>query len=172
MAPPTTRVQPGSNRILDLLPVGERARMFAALEETQLVSGQILAFPGEAYTHVLFPSSGVVSVLVPMGEEPAVEAGVIGFEGMVGVPLALGIDRGPHEVIVQVPDGGWRMSAGHFRGVLPECPVLRDLLQRYVLTFLNQTARASACNRRHEVNQRLARWLLMVHDRVLGTSSR
>jgi hypothetical protein len=101
-----------------------------------------------------------------MGEEPSVEAAVIGFEGMVGLPVTLGNGIGPHEVICQVAGGGWRMSANQFKALLPDCPVLRDVLQRYALTFMNQTARSSACNRMHDINQRLARWLLLVHDRV------
>ena len=103
-----------------------------------------------------------------MGEEPPVEAAVIGFEGMVGLPVALGNAVGPHEVICQVGDGSWQMAADRFKELLPECPELRTVLQRYALTFMNQAARSSACNRMHEINQRLARWLLLVHDRVPG----
>jgi len=151
-----------------LLPSDENARLFAYLERVSIKAKQVLARPGEPYSHVLFPLAGVVSVLVPMGEEPSVEAAVVGFEGVVGLPVALGNGIGPHEVIVQVDAAGWRMGADHFRGLLPDCPDLRDVLQRYALTFMNQTARSSACNRMHEIHQRLARWLLLVHDRVPG----
>jgi CRP-like cAMP-binding protein len=168
MAPPNYRAQPGSNRLLAVLPPDEHDRLFDRLEEVHLTAKQILALPGEAYSHVMFPSGGVVSVLVPMGEEPSVEAGVIGFEGMVGFPVALGVDRGPHEVICQVSDGGWRMGADSFKELLPRCPALLGSLRRYSVTFMNQAARSSACNRMHDINQRLARWLLLVHDRVVG----
>ncbi len=168
MAPPASRFQPGTNRLLELLPHDEHAQMFDSLEQIGLKSRQIIARAGEAYAHVLFPLAGVVSVLVPMGEEPPVEAAVVGFEGMVGLPVAMGNGIGPHEVICQVADGGWQMGADRFRALLPDCPVLRDVLQRYALTYLNQTARSSACNRMHGINQRLARWLLLVHDRVPG----
>jgi CRP-like cAMP-binding protein len=168
MAPPGARAQPGTNRVLALLPDDESTRLFDHLEQVSLPPKQVLARPGEPYAHVLFPLAGVVSVLVPMGEEPSVEAAVIGFDGMVGLPVGLGNGIGPHEVIVQVAGGGWRMSADHFRGILPDCPDLRDVLQHYALTFMNQTARSSACNRMHDINQRLARWLLLVHDRVPG----
>jgi hypothetical protein len=124
--------------------------------------------PAEAYTRILFPAAGVVSVLVPMGEEQPVEAAVIGFEGLVGLPVALGAATSPHEVICQVAGGGWQMSAERFREIMPGCTALRSALQRYALTFMNQTARSSACNRMHDINQRLARWLLLVHDRVIG----
>jgi CRP-like cAMP-binding protein len=168
LAPPATRIQPGENRLLELLPADERSRMFANLEEVRLTAKQVLARPNEPFSLVLFPAAGVVSVLVPMGEESPVEAGVIGFEGMVGFPIALGIDRGPQEVICQVSDGGWRMTADRFRDLLPSVPTLHGALQRYAFTFLNQAARSSACNRMHDINQRLARWLLLVHDRVPG----
>jgi CRP-like cAMP-binding protein len=166
MAPPGPRAQPGTNRVLALLPFDEHTRLFDYLEQVSLKIKHVLARPGEPYPHVLFPLAGVVSVLVPMGEEPSVEAAVIGFEGMVGLPVTLGNGIGPHEVICQVAGGGWRMSANQFKALLPDCPVLRDVLQRYALTFMNQTARSSACNRMHDINQRLARWLLLVHDRV------
>ena len=168
MAPPSSRVQPGSNRLLDLVPPVERKCLLADLEEVNLPAKLLLARPGEPYTQVLFPLTGVVSVLVPMGEEPSVEAGVIGYEGVVGIPIVLGVDHGPHEVITQVAGSGWRMSAHRFKHLLPESPGLRGVLQRYALTFMNQAARSSACNRMHDVNQRLARWLLLVHDRVLN----
>jgi CRP-like cAMP-binding protein len=168
MAPPTARFQPGSNRLLSLLPRDEHARVVADLQPVSLASKQIVARPEEPYTHVLFPSVGVISVLVPMGEEQSVEAAVIGFEGIVGVPIVLGVDRGPHEVICQVSASGQRMPVRRFQELLRECPHLQHVLQRYALAYMNQTARSSACNRMHEIHQRLARWLLLVHDRVDG----
>jgi CRP-like cAMP-binding protein len=168
MAPPSSRFQPGSNRLLELLPLDERTRLLSDLEEVQVPAKLLLARPGEPYSQVLFPVTGVISVLVPMGEEPSVEAGVIGHEGMVGIPIVLGANRGPHEVICQVAGSGSRMSANRFKKLLSECPGAQGVLQRYALTFMNQAARSSACNRMHDVNQRLARWLLLVHDRVVG----
>src|SRR5438874_11033670 len=86
MAPPSSRAQPGTNRLLELLPQDEHSRLSDALEGVSLRSKAVIARAGESYSRVLFPSAGVVSVLVPMGEEPPVEAAVIGFEGMVGLP--------------------------------------------------------------------------------------
>jgi CRP-like cAMP-binding protein len=168
MAPPAEHVQPGSNRLLRRLPPDEYARVVADLEDVTLPRKQVLARPDEAYAYVVFPCVGVVSVLVPMGEEQSVEAAVIGFEGIVGVPIVLGADRGPHEVIVQVTGGGQRMPVRRFRELLRECPGLSAVSLRYALAFMNQMARSSACNRMHEIHQRLARWLLLVHDRVEG----
>jgi CRP-like cAMP-binding protein len=87
---------------------------------------------------------------------------------MVGVPIVLGADRGPHEVICQVDCRGARVPVRRFRELLRECPTLQAVSLRYALAFMNQTARSSACNRLHEIHQRLARWLLLVHDRVEG----
>jgi len=168
MAPPSTRVQPGTNRLLDLLPSDENDRMFDALDDLRLIAKQVYARPGEPYVTVVFPVTGVVSVLVPMGEEPSVEAAVIGNEGMVGLPVFFGDGRGPHEVLCQVAGQGWSLPPSTFSQILPLCPTLQRLLQRYALTFMNQTARSSACNRMHDLHERLARWLLLVHDRVLG----
>ena len=103
-----------------------------------------------------------------MGEEPSVEAAVVGNEGMVGLAALLGDGRGPHELVCQVSGRGWTMSPSAFAGLVPSCPALQLLLQRYSLALMNQTARSSACNRMHDLHERLARWLLMVHDRVLG----
>ena len=168
MAPPSNRVQPGSNRLLDLLPSDEHDRIFGALHDIHFAAKDHFAQPGEPYATVAFPATGVVSVLVPMGEEPSVEAAIIGHEGMVCLPVLLGTSRGPHEVVCQVTGHGWSMPSATFLQLLPHCPTLQRLLQRYVLAFMNQTARSSACNRMHDLHQRLARWLLMVHDRVLG----
>src|SRR5947209_8745554 len=109
-----------------MLPPEEHALL--RLEEIHLRSKQILARPNEPYATVVFPASGVISVLVPMGEEPPVEAGVIGFEGMLGYQLSLGVTRGPHEVICQVADGGWQATAERFAEVIADCPTLRALL--------------------------------------------
>jgi CRP-like cAMP-binding protein len=168
MAPPSNRLQPGSNRLLNLAPPDESILLFANLEQVELSTKQYYARPDEPYRNVLFPLRGVVSVLVPMGEEPPVEAAVIGYEGMVGLPVMLAEGRGPHDVLCQVAGEAWRMPAATFVDLLPECPQLHDLLQRYTLSLMNQIARSSACNRMHDLNQRLARWLLLVQDRVLG----
>jgi CRP-like cAMP-binding protein len=168
MAPPAPRFQPGTNRLLDLLPSDEHDCIFGALQEVAFTAKQRFAEPGEPYATIAFPATGVVSVLVPMNEETSVEAVVVGNEGMVGLPVVLGNGRGPHQVICQVEGGGWSMPSSIFIEMLPHCPTLQRLLQRYSLTFINQTARSSACNRMHDLPERLARWLLLVHDRVPG----
>jgi CRP-like cAMP-binding protein len=109
-----------------------------------------------------------VAVLVPLSEEPPVEAAVIGHEGMVGLPVMLADGRGPHDVLCQMAGEAWRVPAATFLDLLPQCLQLHDLLHRYTLSLMNQIARSSACNRMHDLNERLARWLVLVQDRVLG----
>ena len=107
-------------------------------------------------------------MLVPMGDEPSVEAAVVGFEGMLGLPVMMGDGRDLHEIICQVDSTTWQMPSSTFLRLLPECRQLQQTLGRYALALLNQTSRSSACNRMHDINQRLARWLLLVHDRMPG----
>jgi CRP-like cAMP-binding protein len=168
MAPPSSRAQPGSNRLLDLLPADEQNRLFNELDELTFEQKQRFAHPGEPYTHVVFPTTSVVSMLVPMGEEPPVEAALIGYDGMVGLPVLMGNGRGPYDVVCQSAGRGWSMNSTAFLRVVPSCPRLRQVLQHYALALMNQMARSSACNRMHDLNQRLARWLLLLHDRVPG----
>ena len=151
--------------VLDRLPSDEYACFFDHLEEVKLSARQPVAH--EPYTHVLFPTTGVISMLVPMGDEPSVEAAVVGFEGMLGLPVMMGDGRDLHE-ISQVDSTTWQMPSSTFLRLLPECRQLQQTLGRYALALLNQTSRSSACNRMHDINQRLARWLLLVHDRMPG----
>jgi CRP-like cAMP-binding protein len=92
--------------------------------------------------------------------------GLIGREGMVGLPLLYGDDRGSTESVVQTPGTAWRLGADAFHAALDDTPALRALLLRYALAFQVQVTQTAACNARHPVEQRLARWLLMAHDRA------
>lgn len=168
MAPPSSRAQPGSNRLLDLLPTDERDRVFQDLAEQSLAQRQRIAEPGQPFAHAIFPTTSVVSMLVTMGEEPPVEAAVIGFEGMVGLSVLMGNGSGPHEVVCQSAGQGWSMPSATFLRVVGSCPRLNRVLQHYAMALMNQMSRSSACNRMHDLNQRLARWLLLIHDRVPG----
>ncbi len=103
-----------------------------------------------------------------MDDGDSAEVGLIGPEGMIGLAILLGGDRDGFEILVQVPGTALRMGAGAFREELDRIPALRSVLHRYALAHFEQVARSAACNGRHHVEQRLARWLLMAHDRVEG----
>jgi CRP-like cAMP-binding protein len=156
------------NRLLAALPPEDLARLWPRLQPVELPLRQILHTPEEPVTAVYFPETGYVSRLAPMDDGDFAEVGLIGPEGMIGLAILLGGDRDSFEMLVQVPGTALRMDAGAFREELDRIPSLRTVLHRYALAHFEQVARSAACNGRHNIDQRLARWLLMAHDRVEG----
>jgi CRP-like cAMP-binding protein len=138
------------------------------LETVEMVFQKTLHAVGEPIASVYFPESGFVSMLAYMEDGDAAEVGLVGREGMVGLPVLLGADQDDLEAMVQMPGTALRMDAGAFREALDRTPALRTLLLRYALVHHGQVARTAACNGRHHTEQRLARWLLMTHDRAEG----
>jgi CRP-like cAMP-binding protein len=159
---------PTRNRLLAALPPDDLARLRPGLEVVELPLRQVLHAPGKPITAVYFPESGYVSMLAYMEDGDAAEVGLIGCEGFVGLPVLLGADHDDIEAMVQSPGTALRMDARAFREELERIPALRTLLLRYVLVHHGQVVRTAACNGRHLTEQRLARWLLMAHDRVEG----
>jgi CRP-like cAMP-binding protein len=156
------------NRLLAALPAAELAQLWPRLERVDLEFRKTLHAPEQPIGSVYFPETGYVSRLAPMEDGDSAEIGLVGPEGMTGMSLLLGADRENFEMLVQVPGTAMRMGAAAFRTALDDIPSLRPLLHRYVLAHFEQVARTGACNGRHDINQRLARWLLMAHDRVDG----
>jgi CRP-like cAMP-binding protein len=156
------------NRLLAALPPEDFARLAAHLEPASLAANQVLTAPDEPIRFVHFPEAGVVSVLAMVGEGKVLEVGLIGREGLVGLPALLGTDRTPHEIRVQLAGTGWRMSAAVLRRELDRGPRLRGLLLLYVESMYFQVSQVAGCNGHHALAQRLARWLLMMHDRGEG----
>jgi CRP-like cAMP-binding protein len=120
----------------------------------------------EPISHVYFPLSGVVSLTRQMDGGDVVEVGLVGREGVVGLPVCLGAGASPFRAFAQVGGEGRRVAVAAFREVAAHGDGLRDVLLRYTHVVLTQTAQGAACNRQHPVEQRLARWLLMTHDRA------
>jgi CRP-like cAMP-binding protein len=116
--------------------------------------------------YVYFPSNSMVSLVSRLSDGSSVEIGIVGYEGMVGVSSVLGVDRSPHETMVQIPDGGVQMKTSVLREEFKRGGALHDSLLRYLQLLLLQTSQIAACNRLHSIGERLARWLLMCHDRV------
>ena len=154
-----------TNALLAALPRQDYQRLLAELELVPLAYGEVLYEPGERVQHVYFPNDAVVSLLVVV-EDKALEVGLVGREGMVGIPLVLGADISAVRALVQGTGTALRMKAAALRGALAECPPLERELIRYAHAKLLQARQKAACNRFHQVEQRLARWLLMTHDRV------
>lgn len=168
MAPPAESTPAPRNRLLAALPPEDLARLRPRLEPVELALRQVLHAPEEPVAAVYFPETGYCSRLAPMDDGDSAEVGLMGPEGMVGLSVLLGGDRDGLEVMVQVPGTALRMAAAAFRAELDRIPSFRDLLLRYALAHFEQVARTAACNGRHQTEQRLARWLLMAHDRVEG----
>lgn len=156
--------------MLATLTAGERALLGPRLERVALTQGQVLLWPGEPVAYVYFPAAGpdgaLVSVVAVMAAGEAVDAGVVGAEGLVGLASLLGAGAAPTRAVCQVSGGAWRLRATHLVAAAEASPALRARLLRYVHCVLSQAMQLAGCNRAHLTPARCARWLLMVHDRL------
>ena len=157
---------PVRNLILSALDAGEWNRLCPHLEPCLLNWHGTLQEPSEPVEFGYFPNSGVISLIVALRDGKTVEVGIVGKEGFIGIALAGGLKRSPHRSLVQMPGDGRRIRAAILRELLPSLPRLRTLLTRYALVQGMQLAQTAACNRLHSLEKRMARWLLMSHDRT------
>ena len=155
-----------SNKILSVLPREEFEPLAARLKPVPLVLGETLYMPAQKIDYVYFVDSGVVSLLAALENGATVEAGVIGPEGVAGISVILGADSTPNQALIQSAGQAMRISSQDIRTEFRRGGKLRDLLLRYTHTLFTQVAQTAACNRLHSIEQRLARWLLLTHDRV------
>lgn len=156
------------NRLLAALPPEDLARLWPQLQPTEVKLRQVLHAADEPIEAVYFPEGGVISMLAQLEEGQTAEVGLAGSEGMVGLPLLMGSDSGAVEAMCQAPGTMLRLRTDLFLRALDESPALRALLLRYALAFHHQVSQTAACNGNHALDQRLARWLLMAHDRAEG----
>ena len=164
---PTEQPMPAPrNRLLAALPPDDLARLWPRLEAVELTFRKVLHTPDKPIEAVYFPETGYASMLAYMENGDAAEVGMIGREGVVGLPVVLGAEHDDIEAVVECPGTALRMNAQAFLEELDRTPALRSLLLRYALVHHGQVARTAACNGRHQIDQRLARWLLMAHDRA------
>jgi len=154
------------NNLIELLPRLERARLKAISEPFDLVLSDVLSEPGTPSRHAYFPTEGFISLVTAVPGHPGVEVGMVGSEGMVGAYLALGVTVEPMHTVVQGAGSALRVATKPFLLELARCPVLRAAVNRYLYVLMVQLATASACLRFHEIEPRLARWLLMSQDRA------
>jgi len=164
-----TRQWPGNtNRLLQALSPEMRANVLAVAEHVPLVLRQVQFDIDKPIEYVYFPTHGVVSIVSAMLSRESVETGTVGKEGMTGIPLLLGARQVSQQAFCQVPGAAYRIPADAFLTLAAENAEFRTLVGRYAVTFLQQGAQNSACNRLHSIRQRCARWLLETHDRVSG----
>lgn len=157
---------PGQNRLLNTLPSADRARLWSRLEPVPLGFKQVLSAPHEPISHVYFPLGGLVSLLAVMADGTALEVGLIGNEGLVGLPIFLGAGSTPGRTLCLIPSEALRLPADAFRAEAGASGALDRVLRRYAQGLFTQVAQTAACNRLHPMAQRLARWLLLTHDRA------
>jgi CRP-like cAMP-binding protein len=154
------------NRILLGIPDDEYRSVREQLEFLDLPHHYSLHEPVRKIRFAYFLNCGLASLVVTMRGGKNVEAGVVGCEGFVGAPLLGGLERSPLREQMQIAGAGFRITCGALQTALAECPTLRMNLTRYTILLGLQIAQTAACNRLHPVQQRLARWLLLAHDRL------
>lgn len=155
-----------ANSLLAALPRKDYQHLREDLEQVDLTYGEVLYEPGKPIPHVYFPNDSIVSLLTLVDRHQALEVGLVGREGMVGIPLALEISVSPVRALVQGSGTAMRMKAAAFLKQFRASNALQRELHRYTYVLMAQITQTAACNRFHVVEARLARWLLMTHDRA------
>ncbi len=158
--------QSTKNRLLAALPTQEYERLIPYLELVSLPLRQVIYESGEPIKYVYFPNNAIVSLVSTMSDGATVEVGVVGNEGMVGVPVFLGGDSTLNQAFVQFAGDGMRIEAHRLKAEFNRGGVLQSLLLRYTQALLTQASQTAACNRLHTVEERFARWLLVFADRI------
>ena len=154
------------NRLLQALPEIDRGRLVKQCDCVELAFGTVLYEPGHPILHVYFPRTAIISQAVTLYGHPPLEMGLIGNEGMLGATLALGINTAPMRAVVHGAGSALRMMGLPLQRALLESPSLASQLSHYLYVQLMQLAQTAACTHFHEIEPRLARWLLMTHDRA------
>ncbi|GEP07053.1 Crp/Fnr family transcriptional regulator [Methylobacterium oxalidis] len=156
------------NRLLQALPPGELDQLLPQCERVDVEKGAVLASIGNPLEFAYFPEGGLSSNLMVTSEGRRIEVGCFGFDGMVSTATVLGSKRTPHEILVQVGGPWLRIKVGALRSAIQTSPTCHDLLLRYAhiqMMSVSQTAMSNAAN---TIEERLARWILMAHDRLEG----
>ncbi len=156
------------NGLLRKLSLDDLSLLLPHLEPVTLDRGEVLVVPNEPIEHVTFLEAGVTSVVANTAGGRRIEIGLTGRDGLAGTPVLLGVDRTPHETFMQVAGSGLRIRSPDLQRVIQRSPSIHNLLLRYVQVFTIQTSHTALSNGRHKIEERLARWLLMCHDRLDG----
>jgi CRP-like cAMP-binding protein len=163
---PQIEGNPVRNELLLAIPPGEFGSLFSQLTFLPLRTHDVLQESGQPIKYVYFMDSGLASVLNSMRDGKTVEVGLTGKEGCTGLPIAAGLRTSASLIVVQVGGSAFRMTAAALSKAICECPMLARRMQQYSQVMSMQGAQLAACNRLHEVEERLARWLLMSQDRL------
>jgi len=154
------------NKLLAALPQREFDRLAPHFEQVELEFDSTLFEAGKPIRHVYFPTSGIVSLLLVLEDGPVAEVARVGNEGMIGLPIFLGVQTSHTRAFVQIPGAALRMPVKAFRQQADLGQPLSRVLLRYAQALMGHSERLTACNTWHTIEQRLCRWLLVTHDRV------
>lgn len=156
------------NQILNALSEEDFRRLSAHLEKVDLPAGRYLYRALEPISHVYFPNYAVASIVATTSGGRSTEVGIVGCEGAVGLDVLMSVDASPNECLIQIPGDGWRIPTDILRDEFKLCGDIHVSLLRFVHKLIIQISQTTLCNRLHSIDERLARWLLMSHDRVGG----
>ncbi len=154
------------NHLIEILSRDDRRHLLAICEPVELLLGEVVYKPAQATRHVYFPVASFVSLVATVAGSPGVEVGMVGREGMLGSQLALGMGTTPLQAVVQGSGSALRVGSAAFRAELAQSRTLQRTLERYIAIIMVQLATSAVCLRFHQIGPRLARWLLMSHDRA------
>ena len=154
------------NYVLNSLPDEDYKRLHPHLEQCELERGHSVYQPNRPIKYVYFPDGAMISVVTNTSDGQSIEAGVIGWEGMAGVEVLLGVDATTNESMVQIADGALRIKTEEIRKEFAKGGALNRVSLRYVHALMLQISQTALCNRLHSLEQRLSRWLLMCRDRT------
>jgi CRP-like cAMP-binding protein len=158
--------KPVKNRILLSVSDSDYSTLRPHLEYVSLPNHRILHEGSGRVEFAYFLNRGLISLVVVMNDGETAEAGIVGNEGFIGTPAAVGLSRSPLQAVVQITGDGFRVRVAALQNILESAPHLQLILSRYAVVQGMQVAQTAACNRLHDIKQRLARWLLMAQDRV------
>jgi CRP-like cAMP-binding protein len=158
--------QPLDNKLLASLPRDHFDRLLPYLTTVQLPQGLVLFESGDEVDQVYFPHFGMLSLLAVLRDGKAIETATVGHEGVVGAMAGLGLYKSLVRVVVQMPFGGSKIAAAHFRTVAATSEPIRNLCIRYNEVLLSQARVTAACNALHSIEARFCRWLLQSADRA------
>lgn len=157
---------PDTNHLIDRLSRSDRNRLLKTCETVKLAFGQVLCEPREAFSHAFFPLTGFISLVTTLPDHQPLEMGLIGNEGMLGATLILGLEAAPLRAVVHGPGTALRLRTSQLRQHFRTSPSFLKMLHRYQYVLMAQLSTSAACVHFHAVEVRLARRLLMAHDRV------
>ena len=158
------------NTLLRALSAEDFGRLRPFLSPVDLPVRRQLEIRNRRIDHVYFLERGLASMVVNAGATHSIEVGIVGSEGMTGLPVLLETDRALHETFMQSAGAGWRIASSDLRSAIADSTTLRAVLLRYAYTMVSQMAFTALANGRYKIEERLARWLLMADDRTQGST--